>query len=228
MSGGFEYFDIILFAMIAAFLVYRLGSVLGKRTGHERQGREPFGKVGGREPAESGNDNVVTMPRREPLSIEEREETRSPLGAAITQIKVVDPGFSRESFLKGAGGAFEMIISAFAGGDLNTLRGLLSPEVYEKFAAAIRAREQAGETRETTLVSIDEVEIVDARLDHGIAYVTVRYASQQVNVTRDAAGKVIDGDPNTIEKINDLWTFSRDTRSANPNWLLVATQSAED
>lgn len=225
MSGGFEYFDIILFAMIAAFLVYRLGSVLGKRTGHERQGREPFGRLGGKEAgAESGNDNVVTIPQRGAPQHEEEPDT--PLGAALTQIKLADSSFTRKDFLEGARAAFEMVITAFALGDMKTLRSLLSQEVYDNFAEAIRTRERANQTRETTLVGIDVAEIVEAKLeDKRNAYVTVKYVSQQVNATRDEAHNVVEGDPNAIEKVTDVWTFLRDARSSNPNWQLVATRS---
>ena len=143
MSGGFEYFDIILFAMIAAFLVYRLGSVLGKRTGHERQSREPFGRLGGKESAaETGNDNVIAIPQREAPPQEEEPDT--PLGAALTQIKLADSSFTRKGFLEGARAAFEMVITAFALGDMKTLRSLLSQEVYDNFAEAIRTRERAN------------------------------------------------------------------------------------
>lgn len=225
MSGGFEYFDIILFAMIAAFLVYRLGSVLGKRTGHERQGREPFGRLGGKEAgAEGGNDNVVTIPQRGAPQHEEEPDT--PLGAALTQIKLADSSFTRKDFLEGARAAFEMVITAFALGDMKTLRSLLSQDVYDNFAEAIRTREHANQTRETTLVGIDVAEIVEAKLeDKRNAYVTVKYVSQQVNATRDEAHNVVEGDPNAIEKVTDVWTFHRDARSSNPNWQLVATRS---
>lgn len=225
MSGGFEYFDIILFAMIAAFLVYRLGSVLGKRTGHERQSREPFGRLGGKESAaETGNDNVIAIPQREAPPQEEEPDTA--LGAALTQIKLADSTFTRKSFLEGARAAFEMVITAFALGDMKTLRSLLSQEVYDNFAEAIRTRERANQTRETTLVGIDVAEIIEAKLeDKRHAYVTVKYISQQVNATRDEAHNVVDGDPNAIEKVTDIWTFRRDTRASDPNWQLVATRS---
>jgi predicted lipid-binding transport protein (Tim44 family) len=226
MNGGFEYFDIILFAMIAAFLVYRLGSVLGKRTGHERQGREPFGRVGGKDaPAgDAGNDNVVSMPQRD--IPREDPEPDTPLGAAITQIKLADSSFTRKGFLEGARAAFEMVITAFALGDMKTLRALLSAEVYENFAEAIKSRERAKQTRETTLVGIDVAEIIEAKLeDKRYALVTVKYISQQVNATRDEENNVVEGDPNAIEKVTDIWTFKRDTRASDPNWQLVATLS---
>lgn len=227
MNGGFEYFDIILFALIAAFLVYRLGSVLGKRTGHERQA-DPFESVPGRGPkgAESGNDNVVSIPPRGDGPAQEgEEEPDTPIGAAITQIRLADQKFSRESFLQGARAAFEMIITAYALGDMKTLRSLLSTEVYANFESAINARERAGRTQETTLVGIDSAEILEARVENHNASITVKYESQQVNATRDESGKVLEGDPNKVEEVTDIWTFSRNLRASDPNWTLVATAS---
>lgn len=227
MNGGFEYFDIILFAMIAVFLVYRLGSVLGKRTGHERQA-DPFESVPGRgsKTAEGGNDNVVAMPsRHDDTPRDEEAEPDTPLGAAITQIKLADPRFTRESFLKGARAAFEMIITAYALGDMKTLRSLLSEDVYANFETAVADRERAGRTQETTLVGIDSAELIEARLDGGAAVITVKYESEQVNATRDESGKVLEGDPNKVEKVTDIWTFSRDMHASDPNWTLVGTAS---
>jgi predicted lipid-binding transport protein (Tim44 family) len=153
-------------------------------------------------------------------------EPDTPLGAAITQIKLADSGFSRKGFLDGARAAFEMVITAFALGDMKTLRSLLSPEVYENFAEAIKVRERAKQTRETTLVGIDVAEIIEAKLeDKRYALVTVKYISQQVNATRDEENNVVEGDPNAIEKVTDIWTFKRDTRASDPNWQLVATLS---
>ncbi len=225
MSGGFEYFDIILFAMIAAFLVYRLGSVLGKRTGHERQGRSPLEPVSNNDSttSDAGNDNVVAIPTRDEPA---EEEPDTPLGASITQIKLADPNFTRKGFLDGARSAFEMIITAFALGDMKTLRSLLSKEVYDNFAEAIRVRERASQTKETTLVGIDSAEILEASLDDGTASVTVKYVSEQVNATRSEDGAVVEGDPNAIEKVTDIWTFARNTKTSDPNWSLVATRSS--
>lgn len=225
MNGGFEYFDIILFAMIAAFLVYRLGSVLGKRTGHERQA-DPFDARSGRGPKAAEKDNVVSMPSRGDNTVPEAEkEPDTPLGAAITQIKLADPSFTRESFIKGARSAFEMIITAYALGDLKTLRTLLSDEVYADFETVIGARERAGRTQETTLVGIDSAEFLEARLDGDNAIITVKYESQQVNATREESGEVLEGDPNKVEKVTDIWTFSRNLRASDPNWTLIGTAS---
>jgi len=101
----------------------------------------------------------------------------------------------------------------------------LSDEVYANFEAAVGARERSGNTQETTLVGIDRAELIEARLDGSNAVVTVKYQSQQVNATRDESGKVLEGDPNTVEAVTDIWTFSRDMRASDPNWTLIGTAS---
>lgn len=226
MDSGFAFFDIIFFAMVAAFLILRLRSVLGRRTGNENPERwttrEPQQKpVPGRADAP---DNVTRLPdRARPAGEVIDVKPGSPLEAALTQIRVADPAFEARSFLEGARGAFEMIVGAYAQGDTATLRPLLSDEVYDNFAAAIRTRQQAKHTLETTLVGIKSAEITEARMDSRTAFVTVKFVSEQINVTRDAAGNVVDGDPQNIANVTDVWTFSRNTRSRDPNWTLVAT-----
>lgn len=116
-----------------------------------------------------------------------------------------------------------MIVTSFAQGDTATLRPLLSDEVYQQFAAAIRARQEAKQTLETTLIGVRGVDFVEARLDGRNATVTVKIVSEQVNITRDAGGAVVEGDANHVATITDIWTFSRDTKSRDPNWHLVAT-----
>lgn len=229
--GEYAYLDIIFFAMVAGFLILRLRGVLGRRTGNEnserwqsRPPRQPNGKTPPGAPAEGLPENVTRLPERAARPAEAAPiETGSPLDGALNQIKQADRNFDPRGFAAGARSAFEMIVGAFAQGDTGTLRPLLSDEVYEQFAAAIRARQQAKQTLETTLIGIRSVEISDARLDGRNAVVTVKIVSEQVNITRDADGKVVDGDPNRVSTITDLWTFSRDTRSRDPNWALVAT-----
>jgi predicted lipid-binding transport protein (Tim44 family) len=227
MGDGFQYFDIIIFAMIAAFLVLRLRGVLGRRTGTEkpRDGLFPRSAVK-RDPA---TDNVVNLPE----TVRPRDELAPvPAGpraatpeSGLAQIRAADPGFEPNGFIQGARGAFEIIVNAFAGGDTATLRPLLSDEVYERFAEAIRQRVAAKETHETQLVSIKTAEIDEAELNGRTAFVTVKFISDQVNVTRAADGTVVDGEPDHVVEKTDFWTFARNTRSQDPNWLLVATRS---
>jgi predicted lipid-binding transport protein (Tim44 family) len=227
MGDGFQYFDIIIFAMIAAFLVLRLRGVLGRRTGTEKP-RELFPRSTAKRDAAS--DNVVSLPdavraRDELAPVPAGPRAASP-EAGIAQIRSADPGFDTNGFVQGARGAFEIIVHAFAAGDTATLRPLLSDEVYERFAEAIRQRIAAKETHETQLVSIKTAEIDEAELNGRTAFVTAKFVSDQVNVTRAADGKVVDGEPDHVVEKTDFWTFARNTRSQDPNWLLVATRSA--
>ncbi len=225
MNEGFQFLDIIFFAMVAAFILLRLRSVLGRRTGHERRP----GDLLSRRRAEKADDNVIQLPDAEEVAAEPEDDfadvTDKALAAGLTQIKVADPGFTREGFLEGARAAFEMIVGAFAAGDVKALRSLLADEVYERFAQAIRDREQEGRELETVLVSIDDAEIVEAGMNGRLAFVTVRFATHQINVTRDADGAVVEGDPQAAVEVIDLWTFERNTRARDPNWRLVATRS---
>jgi predicted lipid-binding transport protein (Tim44 family) len=224
MDGGFAFFDIVFFAMVAAFLILRLRSVLGRRTGNEKPERwttrqPPAGRT-------EAPDNVARLPDRSrpaadvaPLDL----STASPLEAGLAQVRAADSSFDPRTFVEGARGAFEMIVGAYAQGDTATLRPLLADEVYENFAAAIKARQQAKQTLETTLVGIKSADIIEARMDNRTALVTAKFVSEQINVTRDAGGAVVEGDPQQIAAVTDVWTFARNTRSRDPNWLLVAT-----
>jgi predicted lipid-binding transport protein (Tim44 family) len=223
MSGGLGFLDIILFAMLAAFLVYRLGSVLGKRTGNEQQRPDIPGAGAG--PDEGQEANVISLADRSLDPENELVEAASPLDAAITQIKLADRSFDEEGFVTGARMAFEMVVESFAGGDTATLRNLLSDDVYENFAAAIHDRVSKDQTHETTMVGFDVAEIIEAEMEGRNALVTVKYISDQVNVTRDAAGEAIEGDPAAVTRITDIWTFARDVSSSSPNWVLIATRS---
>lgn len=237
MSGDFHFLDIVFFAMVAVFLVLRLRSVLGKRTGNERppaqweQGDSPRADTRREAPAEQRGDNVVDLPTaRRPAAESTAPEPlpAGPLGDGVARIREVDPEFRLDPFLSGARMAFEMIVQAYAEGDLATLRPLLADPVYTPFAAAIERRRQAGETLVSELMGIREIKAVEARLDGSLAEVTVRFVSEQINGLRDADGRVVEGDPSRIIDVVDLWTFRRDTRSPDPNWQLVATRAAEE
>src|SRR6266478_501383 len=228
MSDGFQYFDIIIFAMIAAFLVLRLRGVLGRRTGTEKPRDGLFPRAGVKRDA--ATDNVVSLPeaaraRDELAPVPDGPRAASP-ESGLAQIRAADPSFDPGGFVQGARGAFEIIVNAFAAGDTATLRPLLSDEVYERFTDAIRHRLAAKETLETHLVSIKTAEIDEAQLNGRTAFVTVKFVSDQVNVTRAADGKIIEGEPDHVVEKTDFWTFARNTRSQDPNWLLVATRSA--
>lgn len=223
MGGGFQLFDIVLFAVLALFLIFKLGSVLGRRGEDERQQTDPF-RVSPRE--QSSPDNVVTMPERT-APTEEELAMMDPLEAGIAQIKAADRSFRESEFVKGARMAFEMTLEAFARSDRKTLKSLLETSVYENFESAIKQREQAGHELETTIVGIEDSEIVAAEMDGDLARVTVKFVTEQVNALKNSAGEIVEGDPSAVVKVTDIWTFTRNTRSNDPNWLLVATGSGD-
>lgn len=230
MSDGFAYLDILFFAMVAAFIAFRLRGVLGRRTGHEQR-RRP-GPVARPSAAARTNDNVVPLPERPgaPPAAEERggiaDVTDPALKAGLTQVRLSDQSFDLDQFLQGSRAAFGMVVEAFAKGDKAGLRPLLADTVYGEFARAIEDRERRGHTLATELVAVRGAEVTSAGMRGTSARIQVRFASEQINVTRDAQGEVVDGDPRRIAEVIDAWTFERDTRSRDPNWALVETGPA--
>jgi len=230
MGGGFQFIDIILFAMVAAFFVLRLRSVLGRRDGNDGSGhRDPFKPAS---PDESRGANVIALADKAEDAVDGADGKAGglgddPLGSGLVQIKVADPEFSPDEFLVGARVAFEMVLDAFASGDTETLETLLDDGVYSNFEAAIRDREAQGVTVEDTLVGIKSADFVEAYMEGRVANITVKFVTEQINVTRDSEGQVAEGNPNEVITVTDFWTFARDTKSRDPNWALVATHSAD-
>ena len=220
--GDFQqYFDIILFAMVAGFLVLRLRGVLGRRTGNERR-RDLFV----RRPRPVA-DKLTTLAEPGAATVHPPVSTApaDPVADGVGEIRRADPSFDPSQFLGGARVAFEMIVTAFAGGDKEALRPLLSDDVFHRFIAAIDERIGAKESLETRITRLESSDIIESELLGPTAQVTVKLVSQQINVTRAMDGSIVDGDPqHPIEK-TDYWTFARDTRSTDPNWVLVATSN---
>jgi predicted lipid-binding transport protein (Tim44 family) len=237
-------YDIILIGLVAVFLILRLRSVLGKRTGNERPpARDPFTPPApptatprvGDAPANQGNDNVVSLPTANAPAPRQSSATSGPGGiratviptatAGVAAIRAADPSFEPIGFTGGARAAFTAIVEAFAKGDIAALRGLLDGPTFSSFEAAIRGRVERKEKAETTLIGFEASDVAAAELQGTNANVTVRFVSEQINVLRNADGQIIDGNPNEVQKVIDLWTFRRDTKSSDPNWLLVKTES---
>ena len=230
-------FDIytIIFLALAVFIFLRLRSVLGQRTGRERP---PYDPISARDtPRTATSDNVVALPGRapdagqQPAEPAERwkgiAEPGSTVAAGLDAIARDDSSFDAKSFLTGGRAAYEMTVTAYANGDRRQLKNLLGREVYDGFDAAITDREKRGETVETRFVSISSADIVGAEQRGKTAQVTVRFVSQLVSVTRDKAGAVIDGNPDKVTDVTDVWTFARDITSRDPNWKLVATEAGQ-
>ncbi len=220
MEGSF--IDIIIFAAIAGFILFRLYNVLGRRTGHERTQPPPVAVDGNND----SKDNVVRLTERDdedaPVSTAGLD---GPLTAGVTQIRVADRDFDLDHFLAGARSAFEMILEAFAKGNLESVRGFLADDVFRRFADALEQSEKDGETRETDLISVTGCEALEAGMEGRVAKVTVKFTSEQTDVVKDSEGRIIAGDPGETMEIIDIWTFARDSRSGDPNWQLVATRS---
>ena len=236
MGENFQYVDIILFAMIAAFLVLRLRSVLGRHKDDGRPPSRPSDRLPGADPlaqpSNPADDTVISLPERirrpradNPFDDQPIAGPAGPLDAGIADMRAHDPRFDLKEFVAGARAAFEMIVQGFAEGDRKTLQQLLSTEVYDNFDGAMRDRESRNETLENTLIRIVSVDPTEVEVEHGIASITVKIVSEQVNVTKNAAGEVVSGNTNHIAEVIDIWTFSRDLRSRDPNWKLVATRS---
>lgn len=218
---GIDLLDYIILAAVIGFIWWRLFAVLGRRTGHENTNLDPLGSRSrtGTAPAK---DNVVNMP-----GTAREADTAAPAGKAgqgILDIQLADRNFNPAQFLGGAKQAYEMIVTAFAEGNRRDLRSLLSDEVFDDFDRAIRAREDAGQRVESTFIGIEDAAIAGAELNSGrYAEVTVKFVSEMITVTKNSDGAVIEGDPTTARKVTDIWTFSRDTKSADPNWVLIST-----
>lgn len=232
-------FDIytIIFLALAVFIFLRLRSVLGQRTGRERPPYDPYAA---RDARPQGADKVVALPNRKPdaaprpaESVEATErwkgvaEKGSPLAAGLDTVAEADKSFDANHFIAGARAAYEMIVGAFAAGDRRTLKNLLAREVYDGFDAAIRERETKGETIESRFVSLETAEIIGAEMRGTTAQVTVRFVSQLITATRDKSGAVVEGNPDKVTDVTDVWTFARDLTSRDPNWKLVATEAGQ-
>lgn len=234
-----EFFDFgTIFFMIAAVVIFvQLRNVLGKRTGTERPPFDPYtaGRSAEKEAA-SGPDNVVSLPRKrapgEPVEngyavIDAFVKPGTDVNKGLRAIKDADSSFEPKGFVEGAKMAYEMIVMAYADGDRKTLKNLLSKEVFDGFVQAISDRESRSEKVQSSFVGIDKADIVSAEMKGGEAHITLRIVSELISVTHDKAGAVIDGDPETVAEVKDVWTFARDTRSKDPNWKLVATEEEE-
>jgi predicted lipid-binding transport protein (Tim44 family) len=216
--------DILLIAMVAGIILFRLYTVLGRRTGHERPPQENYRFSRNPDAAPPADDKVVALPDRGAVRADPGSEKPSdPVARGLLDIGLADRNFETDHFVAGARSAYEMIIVAFAKGDRAALRSLLSDEVYAAFDHAIAAREARHETIEFTFVGFKDVKIVEALLKGRAAEVTVAFGAQFISATSDASGKVVEGDAKSVRDVTDVWTFSRDTRARDPNWTLIAT-----
>ena len=194
MSYSFEYIDIILLAMIAGFIFLRLRGILGKKTGFEEDIESSF---------------AHEAPPSKPI--------------VNLNASTFDENAKKE-FVEGAKIAYETIITNFAKGTLKDIKTLLDNSVYKQFEDAIKDRETKKYSSETTFIGISSAEVKKHEQNKNMLEVTVEFVSEIISCVKDKDDKVISGDPEKIKKVLDTWKFSKDSRSSNPNWLLVDIQ----
>tara|TARA_Y100000741_G_scaffold342549_1_gene305629 strand:+ start:365 stop:952 length:588 start_codon:yes stop_codon:yes gene_type:complete len=195
MSYSFEYIDIILLAMIAGFIFLRLRGILGKKTGFEEDINSSF---------QQENSDIKPEVK---LNSETFDEN------------------AKKEFLKGAQIAYETIVTNFSNGKLKDIKSLLDLNVYEEFNTALNERNSKNYSSETTFVGINSAKIKDQKQNKNMFEVTVEFVSEIISCIKDKENKIISGDPEKVKKVHDIWKFSRDSRSKNPNWLLIDTQA---
>ncbi|MGF1453994.1 MAG: Tim44/TimA family putative adaptor protein [Alphaproteobacteria bacterium] len=225
------FLEIIVLAVLLAFIVVKLRSVLGRRTGEERQRPNPYLDRGDANDRDDDDDTVVTLPRARVRSEEPAVEDRmsrfapkgSPLSQGLIDIQMADRTFDPDQFLDGAKSAYEMIVTAFAAGSRTDLEPLLSTDVMQDFEAVIAARESRSETVEFQFVGLQSAKFTEAALEDRVAEITLKFVSEVISVTKNVDGAIIEGDPTSVRTVTDTWTFARDTRSTDPNWELVST-----
>lgn len=231
--------EVLIYALVAAGLVFWLRSILGTRHGDERQRPNPFTAP---PPSQDGGSVRPTMDTAE-ASIISAADMGGPLilpkGGKVTldNAAVLEPvllnivrqdrGFNLTHFCAGAQDAFVMIVEAFAAGDRELLKSLLSPDLYKAFEQAMTEREISGQTMVTEIHAIRKTEITDVQLKDRMAFVTLRFVADETSVIRDKEGGVIEGHPDRVQETIDIWTFGRDVRSKDPTWYLFATREEE-
>ena len=195
MSYSFEYIDIILLAMIAGFIFLRLRGILGKKTGFEEDIDSSF-----------AHEAPPAKPRAD-LNANTFDEN------------------AKKEFVKGAKIAYETIITNFAKGKLKDVKSLLDNNVYQQFEEAIKDRNAKNYSSETTFIGINSAEVKNHQQNKNMLEVTIEFVSEIISCVKDKDNKVVSGDPEKIKKVLDTWKFSKDSKSTNPNWLLIDTQA---
>jgi len=229
--------DILIFAAIAAFLIYRLNSVLGTRHGDERQRPNPFTQAEQQQrqkPQEATAPAPAMAPAAPVMSpstvdaiIDAEANRDGRIEQGINEIRSADPYFEPNSFVEGARFAFEIVVTAYARGDLPAIQPLVSPKLFNDFTAGVKARDAAGHRTELSIHRVKNARITDAHLGGAMAYVTVDFEVEETSVTKDSSGQVVDGNADSIFTVRDVWTFTRDTRTTDPNWILIETRAAD-
>ena len=208
--------SLIFVAVMALFVCYQLYATLGKRDGHEPEERDRSQPPRSVEPMSSdAQQSQDSAPLEQPAPKQQPDWAMPLLGPL--------PQFDADEFTYGAKAAYEMIVGAFAVGELKPVKPYVEPSVYRAFEEAVKARTAAGQRSDLKFVGISKTSILSADFTDSRVRVMVEFESDQTRVVRDGDDKIIEGDPNRIDLVRDCWTFSRSLKSRDPNWLLVAT-----
>lgn len=233
-----DFFDLptLVVIAVAVVILFRLRQVLGTRTGNERprpltRQEAPAERrtaaedkvVPMRRPVEPPAEDAARRQRRLETEIEQFSRGDAAIAKGLREIAEADPAFTPKSFIEGAKGAYEWVVTAFAQADRKTLKMLLDKEVYDGFERALSEREAAGHTVDFTFVGLPRVDITEAELDKRNALVTIRFDAEVVSATRDKDGTLVEGHPEQVATIADEWTFARSPKSRDPNWKVIAT-----
>lgn len=214
--------QLLVLAGIAIFLILRLRSVLGTREGYEKPQVPVNGRANRADNARRDFEVIEGGPDRD---ITDHVDDGSDAAKALAAMKIAEPSFNVGEFLQGARSAYEMILMAFEQGDMEQVRPFVAEDVYEAFAEVIRERESQGLSIDANFVGLRDVQLIDASFDRDsqTGEVTVRFVAELTSVVRNAAGEVVEGDPQEIKKQRDVWSFARKMGAGDPNWQLVAT-----
>ena len=212
--------QLLVLAGIAVFLILRLKSVLGTREGFEKPPVQQQPDTATRrdfEVIEGGPDHDIT----------DHVAEDSDQAQALAAMKRIEPGFSVSEFVQGARGAYELIVMGFEKGNLDEIQPFLSEEVFDTFVSVVSAREDQGLTIEAEFIGVRETSVADVRFDKDTnqAEITMKFVGELTSVVRDRSGEIIEGNPNTVKRQKDSWTFARVMGADDPNWLLVATDA---
>ena len=219
--------DLIFFVLVAAFLIIRLRSVLGRRTGNEKRPKDIFMY----QDTVLGSGKKKTISEKEDIKEKSFDESLSKnkvnlkKGTALEKIYYFDQTFSTKKFLAGAKNAYQQIINSYANGEINKIKYLLDSKVFSTFSNEIKSRVKKKYTLEHTLISIKSAAVEKIYVKSSIADIVVKFVSEQVNLLKNKDGKVLKGNDEYIENHTNYWTFSKDLKSSNPNWKLVVTKS---
>jgi len=229
--------ELILYALVAGGLVFWLRSILGTRHGEERDHSDNVVSLGADitkpnkntatdDISDEGADTQIQdlLNKKEGvISIDNKSAE-----TGLLDIAAADKAFDVKFFLEAAQDVFVMVVEGFGKGDRELLDDLLADDVYQAFESAIDAREKSGDTLANEIHAINKAQIIEAKMDGKIAYVTVRFIADEISVTKNSDGEITAGHPERMTEMRDIWTFSRDTKSRDPRWFVQATRGDFD